>query len=650
MSYSVDLWNSYNKLEYKLESHIKGLKTFIYILSEYHSSQTTFANELKRLSDYISNNSITSYESLSEGISSFQTDLLNQYDYLNEFLNNMKIEILEPLKNLKERIIKTLNNNLSEMNSTEKNYNNCISQLDNAKKKFHNSVKEAEQSKLRSEILKKKSLGTGNGTSPSKTKNNSNINNSEEIKREEIKTLNFLKNAKENENVYLTLISDANKLQDDYVEIKKKNLNQIQLMEEELGENIKDSLRKYIVFQVSYIRNFQYDIDKKAKIMENININKDIANYIYKNTTNAIPPFKYDYIPYLSELNNNLNNNKNNIDKDIIKEVNNFIENIFTCDKAKEIILLKNKINIEIESISEEIFTSKEEIQNYDKSKMDKINKYITNKRNRRELLKNLNNLRRKKGLNINDITYDNIGKILNLCLDEISNNKQKEIDYESIIIIINLSSTLYKTSTDIDNNLPRIFLQKNINTHQIWKKYEIWKGIIKYSIIEEMHNQKNFNIYSKEDYLTKKERINNIVKFQLNTYIYNMLNFDIKKNIILDIIQQFKNYYDLSQNIIDSLNIIVDDYKKKNNEKRNNNKDKDDIKKENNNNNDDDNNRDKIEEKEINKSDMNTIETEKKIYNNDNGNNETVLNDNEVFEIKRNNKNSQEIKKKEDK
>ena len=136
MSYSVDLWNSYNKVEYQLESHIKGLKTFIYILSEYHSSQTTLANELKRLSEYGINNQITIHKSLSEGITSFQTDLLNQYDYLTEFLNNMKIEILDPLKLLKERLVKTLNNNLNEMNSTEKNYNNCISQLEIAKKNF----------------------------------------------------------------------------------------------------------------------------------------------------------------------------------------------------------------------------------------------------------------------------------------------------------------------------------------------------------------------------------------------------------------------------------------------------------------------------------------------------------------------------------
>ena len=566
MSYSVDLWKSYNKVENQLESHIKGLKTFIYILSEYYSSQTSLANDLKRLSEYGTNNPITSYESLSEGIISFQNDLLNQYDYLTEFLNNMKIEILDPLKHLKERLTKTLNNNLSEMNSKEKNYNYYITQLENAKNKFHTSVKEAEQFKLKTEILKKKfsfPLDKSNST------NNTNLTNNynEEIKKDEIKCLNFLKIAKDKENAYISWINDTNKLQDEYIEIKKRNLNQIQSMEEELGESIKDSLRKYIVFQVSYIRNFQYDIDKKAKIMENININKDIFNYIYKNSANDIPPFKYDYIPYISEINSN---NNTNLDKNIIKEINTFIENIFICDKAKEIILLKNKINLEIESIAEEIFTTKQELQNLDKNKTEKINKYINDKTNRREFLKNLNNLRRKKGLNINNITYDNISQILNNCLDILINEQKDKIDYESIIIIINLSSTLYMSSDDTKNNLPRIFLQKSINAHKIWKENEIWKGIIKYSINEEMHNQKNFNIYSKEDYLTKKERINNIVKFQLNTYIYNMISFEIKKNVIDEIIQDFKKYYDLSQNVTDSLNKIIDNNINKNKEGKN--------------------------------------------------------------------------------
>jgi len=540
MSYSVDLWNSYSKLENQLESNLKGLKIFIYIFSEIYSSQLTFANELKRLSEYIKNNQITIFESLNEGILSFQNDLLNQHDYLIESLTNIKVEILDPLKELKEKISKRLYENLSEMNQSEKNYNNYLSQFESTKIKFHKSVKEVEESKLNIEILKKSNISKDKLI--------------EELKKQEIKALNSLKFAKEKENNYISLITDINKIQEEYIETKKKNLNELQDMEESIGLAIKDSLRKYIIYEVSYIKNFQYDINKKATIMENINIIKDISLFIHKNTSQEIPPFKYDYIPYLSDLNKSKNNS--NIDKGIIDEINNFISNNFTSDKAKEIIILKNKINLEIESIAEEIFISKIIIENFDKNKINKIKEYCTDKINRRELLKHLNNLRRIKGLNLDEISYNNLGKILNLCLNGIISNKLNNIDYPSIILIISLSSSLYKISSDKNE---RIFLNKYIQSHEILKKYDTWKNVIKYSIIEEMHNQKNFNRYSKEDYNDKKKRINNIVKFKITSYLYNMIQFNVKKNFINEIISEFKSYYDLEKDIIDGFYNIID-------------------------------------------------------------------------------------------
>ena len=142
------------------------------------------------------------------------------------------------------------------------------------------------------------------------------------------------------------------------------------------------------------------------------------------------------------------------------------------------------------------------------------------------------------------------------------------------------------------------------------------------------MHNQKNFNIYSKEDFTTKKERINNIVKFQLNTYIYNMLSFDVKKNFITQMLEEFKNYYDIAQNIIDSLNKIIEDNdtKEKNDKKiamKNNNIEKEKEK--------------EVEkEKEINKSEQTSVETKEKI-DDENKNNEVVLNNNEILEANNN-------------
>ena len=573
MSYSVDLWNCYNKLQKQLESHLNGLKIFIYIMSEYYSSQQTYSKELKRLSDYLKSNPITNFESLKEGVISFQNELLNQHDYLAENLNNIREEIISPLKQLKERVTKRLNNNLKEMNTCEKNYNNCIYNYENAKNQFHKSVREVERNKIAISLLKRDK------------------HDQDKLTELEIKALNSLKDAKEKENNYIYLINETNNIQEEYVETKKKNLNDLQNLEENIGLSIKDSLRKYIVYQVSYIRNFQYDIDKKAKIMENIDILKDINKFINKNETKDIPPFKIDYIPYLSELNKIKIESK--IDKDMIDEINNFIENNFSINKEKELMILKNKNNSEIDSISDEIFNSKIDIENFDKSKIEKIKKYCINKKTRRELLKRMNNFRRIKGLKLDDITYINIGKIINLCLNVIMQNMNESIDYNSILMIFSLGSTLYKIP---DNSDEKILLNKYIKVHKIWKKYEIWKGLIKYSINEEMHNQKNFNGFS-DNNKNKKQRIDNIVKVQIISFLYNMFYFDIKNNIINDIISEFQNYYNLNKDIIDEFNTIIES-----NNNNNNNNNNDDNNNNNSNNDNNNNNFSNNEKLEINK------------------------------------------------
>lgn len=79
--------------------------------------------------------------------------------------------------------------------------------------------------------------------------------------------LNSLKEAKESERAYISAINLANYHRENYIENMKKTLNEFQNLEEKCCEMIKDTLRKYIVYQVAYIRNLQYDIEKKANVI-----------------------------------------------------------------------------------------------------------------------------------------------------------------------------------------------------------------------------------------------------------------------------------------------------------------------------------------------------------------------------------------------
>ena len=548
MSYSVDLWSSYNKVEKRLELNFRGLKEFINLISEYYLAINLFTTNLKKVYDL---KCFSSNESLQIGINGFKTDILNQYLALNDYLDSLKDDLISPLTKLKEEILDKIKNNLKETSSTEKTYRACVLQMDAMKKKFYASIKDIEQHKIKYELTKNKQT-------------NKDLNDFQDynvIESDEVKIITAIKIAKENEKKYINFIENTNIMQNEYIEVKKRNLNEIQTLEELLGENLKDCLRKYVIFKMSYLRNLQYDIDKKAKIMEKIDIRKDIFNYITKNATSAIPPDKYDYLPYLCDV--GIKNNFN-LQKEIISEVKAFINNTFNLKNVKDTMEMKTKNLINIEILANNAFNNKILT---DEEKKEVAN-YSSLKRSRRYLLDQLNKHRLKYGLNLTEISYNNIGEILKQCLKILP----KENDYESYKLIIILSCSLYKTTEEVKK--ARIFLQKYLLDFSLWKKFDFWKNLIQYEINEEMIKQKKYNMLNKENDEYKLKRIQLIVKSNLNRYLFNIISLGGDNMLMNDIISFFKNYFFLDKPTVDSLNNIIKNFSNNKSDNENNKKD----------------------------------------------------------------------------
>ena len=526
MQYSVELWTNYNKVYHLFNAHIKGLNDLIEMFSERYKSKKNLAETLKKLSE--SKNPITSFESLTEGILGFKGDMYNQFNYLSEFLIGMRDEIIKPLSSAYQNFSKKIENNFSETSTLNEEYQASVEQMETFKNQFHSSVFSAEQSKLKAEYYRKKlnSLNDKNNEQKIKEIKDNYIMN---IKKEENKANNFLKDAKINEKKYISLIHNTNILQDEYIEVKKKNLNEIQELEEELGEIIKDSLRKFIIFQVAYLRNMQYDVDKKAKVLESINIRNDIQKFINNNKKDTIPPKKFEYVPYISKLNTNNEakgkTNPQNIPPEIIKEVNNFISSVFPSERLNEIKFLKIKENVDVEQIVDKIFN--EEKLNFVDTQ--EITKLIIKKRSRRLLLNEIKNYKIKKGNNIlSDNAYDTINEIFKESLNLV----KQDNDYETAKIIINISNDIFRLINDETNE--KICLLNDLKAEKPIKSYEFWKDLIKYEIIEEMHQQKISAVKNKKD---EKLNINEIVLNKLNIYINHMINFFCKPKILRQIL-----------------------------------------------------------------------------------------------------------------
>ena len=516
MNYSVELWNSYNKVENNFLFHLRGLKDFIYLIKEISKSFASLSLNLKKLKEI--NLNITTNESLSQGIEQFKQNIFYFYSSLELFISKMNSEIIIPLNNYQEMTLKKLNNNYKETLNSEKNYEAYLTQIDFTRDKFHSRVKQLEDKMLEKEM----NIG--------KNEDQKKINKLEEQIKEN------LGYAKESEKIYLSYIKYTNRIQEEFIEIKKKNLNEIQNMEIDLGKNIKTSLIKFFTYENNFLKNMIDDTEKTEKLMDKIDVVKDIDIFIKNNKTNDLPPYPLEYVPYTTTVKN--------------EKIKNEIKKFFPDEK--DISSLKTKMDKEIEKFLDSILDGADEkIIGANEKNM----KIVSNKTYRRIFLNYLNKLRTNTNITLDDSTFKIIGNLLNECL----NNAYKEKDFVCIKLIIIISTNLFKLNK-ISNN-PRVFLHEYIKNNSVWKDIKFWENLIKYDINEEMHNQKKYYIYSEENDLLTNIRIKDIIKKQVSSNLYNMNLFEINSSLMFKIINYFSNYYELQSSVVEFLNNIVKNY-----------------------------------------------------------------------------------------
>ena len=124
------------------------------MLKERNNQEKQNGINLKKIHDL--NYAVTKLDSLLEGIICFKGDMQNQYNYLSEFYNSIKDEIISPLQTLHEKISARISFLSYEMKTTERNYNSVLSKVEESKNKFHTSAFDAEIFKLKIESDKEK--------------------------------------------------------------------------------------------------------------------------------------------------------------------------------------------------------------------------------------------------------------------------------------------------------------------------------------------------------------------------------------------------------------------------------------------------------------------------------------------------------------
>jgi hypothetical protein len=192
----------------------------------------------------------------------------------------------------------------------------------------------AEEAKIKSEIAK----------------NNTNLSNDQRTKFAN-KTHNNIKDAKEAEKVYIDKLNAANNFRDKYIIETRNKLDEYQIMEEKYIEFTKECLRKYFELKFIMIKSMNSDYEKRVKTCDLVNTQSDIKDFIEKNSTNVFPPYKFEFVPYTSDVQTK-HFDQTNYPIEIINSVKNFISKTFFSEIPEiEPDAFEAKTNSEIQGI-----------------------------------------------------------------------------------------------------------------------------------------------------------------------------------------------------------------------------------------------------------------------------------------------------------
>lgn len=622
MSFCVDLWGSYDTLFGSFTSNRKGLRDLIHMFKDIYDVEMEYTKNLQKVVE--AKHNITLYPQLSNAIASFKCDIQNQVKYHIDFAKCINEEIIQSAAQFYEtqsELGKSMN---TSVKLAEKNFYDEFTKLEGHKAKFHGSAKEAELGKLQFELKKF----------------NKQFKGAELAKQEKI-IQTSLKESKECERMYVSSIKSVNQLRETYNNMMKSVYLKLQNSEEEYISFVKDSLRKYIVYQVALTRSMQYDVERKAAVMEGINVKSDIDDLINKlkpqaeNNFFTLPIQKIEFTPYqsviivpsvlikekelvsnqlpkkssslpsilanfeLTDLSENEHktqrikissrvskSNMEAIEVDTSLSVDQSEKNadsFFQEDKSEKPEIIKEKelisedVHASVKNFFKNIFFSSlpdfdmdsslsksfEEIKSLVEmswegkalanDEISLLKSYLSEYKFRKHFGRCLNKIRYDGLFGLSVQGFECLGSILFLALDEI----HEKLDFETLSTICSFSQAFYRIATEA--NKPRMFLYTYTMSHKIWSDQFIWEGLIKFSVNDELLEQKSLNTHifeSKEEKELKKIKI---AMSQVTTVVYGMINLKLSKNMIKSLIGYFVEYYTLGNDKAGELLSIIE-------------------------------------------------------------------------------------------
>ena len=441
----------------------------------------------------------------------------------NVGIEMIKNQIIAPFKTKKEAIFKKEKELYNEFIKIRNRYKDSLINLEKTKTKYYQTAKLAEMS-------------TKSAKSTSLKKLNDNIDKEQQnlINLLEEKSVQALNEAKKWDQKYDDCVKEANLNRENYIKKQKELLDFYQEMEYIDISEYKSLLLVYLSHlktQNSIMKENLIQMDEKINKM---NIEKDIQLIINKYVSDKKPEEKINYEMYIPKI------DVKNCFKD--EDYKLYFNTVVTM---KSYIKIMPDYDIDLESKKQEIrelckiFFSLN--LNYDENKKKRLLELLQEKWAHDFFLIILSKQRTNGRYNRSKSIINHLAFILNFFI----NFSQKNLDYMCAKNCIILSQTFF-----YEENKKKIYLFHFIKTNKWIKTPDFWRGLIQANI----DNEENQLKASSNNGEIKKMCIENIIFSQVVSYTSCMKDFLIDHRIIVKIIDEFMNKYDLPKEFSDSI------------------------------------------------------------------------------------------------
>ena len=530
----------YGKIEFLHEKSKQNHNSLILIseiVSKFINTISDFSKSLETIKNKNAKIIEDNESSMGKLVHFFQVSINDHIEEFKECAQHLNFTIIWPLiKAIDEKYIKEkeLYNNYNKIKNI---FNNSKIILEKSKKEFDYNAKLCENNILN--LVQTKSYD---------------INSANDISKIEERTKLSIINTKTFEDKYMQCLEEANKARENEINKQKELLKFYQIIENDFNSKISCM----ITFTVPLIKKMYTSLLKSIEVVEdkckNVNIKKDINDFIEKNKSDLKPYKEIKFIPYYPEASLDISSITGNDKKDlenldinynvILKLHENF------RDIRKDINMEEEKKKFRLRYLCSKIFKIGPNV-NFKKEEKEELISFLKENTYKSYFLITLSKQRTKGRFQRSETLLNDLSEIINVILNE----AEKEKDFEGAKNCLILSQTFY-FEIQKGKTKKKKYLFDYIRKNKWLNTLEFWEGIIEYMIQTEI--KKNLEISKKNNYeeseAETKTRQNNIAFSQVLSYSNNMIEFCINKEDIIKIVDIFVKKYDIEMPMAEAI------------------------------------------------------------------------------------------------